>query len=170
MTRVSATVPSILTRVPSVVVLKPHLLLRTASVLALAHALVNAFAGLLSGTSENKEEVVVLTAMKALQFDAMGSLRTYWDFYFGFGLLLTINLLLLSMLMWQLASLEKAESALARTLTASVCLAFVAFALVSARYFFIAQVLIEAAIALLLGLAYAYSGRRAPAHQPSSRS
>lgn len=152
--------------------MKPHLLLRAASVLTLAHALLNAFTGLLSGTSENNEEVVVLNSMKTLKFDAMGSLRTYWDFYFGFGLFLTVNLLLLSVLMWQLASLEETKSAMARPLVASMCLAFVAFAVASAQYFFIAPVLIEAAIALLLGLAYAYSRRRslAVAPRPPERS
>ena len=94
--------------------MKPHVLLRMASALTLAHALLNSFAGLLSGTSKNQEEVSLLNAMKALHFDAMGSLRTYWDFYFGFGLFLTVNLLLLSALLWHLASLVKVEPAIAR--------------------------------------------------------
>jgi hypothetical protein len=91
--------------------MKPQTLLRSASVLTLAHALLISFAGLLSGTSKNQDEVSLLSAMKALQFDAMGSLRTYWDFYLGFGLFLTLNLLLLAVLLWQLASLVKTEPA-----------------------------------------------------------
>jgi hypothetical protein len=83
----------------------------------LGHALLNAFAGLLSGTSKNDEEVALLDAMKALHFDAMGSLRTYWDFNFGFGLFLTVNLLLLSALLCQLASVVKTEPRLASSST-----------------------------------------------------
>jgi hypothetical protein len=79
--------------------MKPQTLLRTASVLTLAHAILNSFAGLLSGTSKNQDEMSLLKAMKALQFDAMGSLRTYWDFYFGFGQFLTVNLLLIAVLL-----------------------------------------------------------------------
>ena len=139
--------------------MKSQILLRAASALTLAHALLNSFAGLLSGTSKSQEEVSILNAMKALHFDAMGSLRTYWDFYFGFGLFLTVNLLLLSALMWQLASLVKAEPEMARPFVGLLCFAFLGFAVLSWLYFFFAPVVIEGIIALLLGLAFA-SARR----------
>ena len=139
--------------------MKPQVLLRAASVLTLAHALLNSFAGLLSGTSKNQEEASLLTAMKSLHFDAMGSLRTYWDFYFGFGLFLTVNLLFLSALMWHLAALVKAESAIARPFVGLLCIAFLAFAVLSWQFFFIAPVVIEGIIAVLLGLAFASSQR-----------
>ncbi|MFN0194767.1 MAG: LIC_13387 family protein [Aestuariivirga sp.] len=138
---------------------KPHILLRTASVLSLLHALLNTFAGLLSGTSGNQEEVAVLNAMKTVQFDAMGSLRTYWDFYFGFGLFLTLNLLLIFALLWQLASLAKTAPAIARPFIGSFCIAFAAFAILSGLYFFIAPLILEILIAVLLGLAYACARR-----------
>ena len=137
----------------------PHILLRSTSLLSLLHAVLNTFAGLLSGTSGNQEEVAVLTAMKTLQFDAMGSLRTYWDFYFGFGLFLTVNLLLASGLLWQLASLAKAEPAMARPFIASFCIAFAAFAVLSGLYFLIAPLILEILIAVILGLAYAHARR-----------
>ena len=127
--------------------------------LTLAHALLNTFAGLLSGTSKNQEEVALLNAMKALHFDAMGSLRTYWDFYYGFGLFLTVNLLLLSALLWRLASLVRVEPATARPFVGLLCIAFFAFAVLSWLYFFIAPLVVEAMVALLLGLAYASSRR-----------
>ena len=139
--------------------MKPDVLLRAASVLTLAHGLLNTFAGLLSGTSKNQDEVRLLNAMKALHFDAMGSLRTYWDFYFGFGLFLTVSLLLLSVLLWQLASLAKAEPAMARPFVASLFIAFLAFAVLSWMYFFVAPLIIEGMVALLLGFAYASSRR-----------
>jgi hypothetical protein len=138
---------------------KPTILLRSASILALGHAVLNTFAGLLSGTSKNQEEVALLNAMKALHFDAMGSLRTYWDFYFGFGLFLTVNLLLLSALLWHLAAVVKTEPAMARPFIGLLCVAFLAFAVLSGVYFFIAPLIIEGMIAVLLGLAYCISRR-----------
>jgi hypothetical protein len=138
---------------------KPLILLRSASVLTLGHALLNTFAGLLSGTSKHQEEVTVLNAMKALHFDAMGSLRTYWDFYFGFGLFLTVNLLLLSAVLWQLASVVNTEPAIARPFIGLLCIAFLAFAVLSGLYFFIAPLIIEGIVAVLLGLAYRISRR-----------
>jgi hypothetical protein len=116
--------------------MNPNLLLRVAAALTFAHAMLNTFAGLLSGTSKNQEEVLLLNAMKALHFDALGSLRSYWDFYFGFGLFLTVNLLLLAVMMWQLASLAKVEQALARPFIGVVCIAFLVFAILSWLYFF----------------------------------
>jgi hypothetical protein len=136
-------------------VMQPRLLLRMSAVLTLVHALLNTFAGLLSGASRSQDEMAVLNAMKALRFDAMGSLRTYWDFYFGFGLFLTVSLLLLSRLMWQLAALVDAEPGKVRPLIAALCIGFLAFAVLSALFFFIAPVAIELVVATLLGLAYA---------------
>ena len=133
-------------------ILKPYVLLRAASFLSMLHALLNTFAGLLSGTSSNQKEVAVLNAMKALQFDAMGSLRTYWDFYFGFGLFLTLNLLLISALLWQLASLVKTEPAIARPFIGLFCIAFVAFAILSGLYFFMAPLILEMFVAIILWL------------------
>jgi hypothetical protein len=140
--------------------LKPHVLLRAASILALLHALLNTFAGLLSGTSDNQAEVAVLNAMKALRFNAMGSSRTYWDFYFGFGLFLTVSMVLISALLWQIASLAKGEAAVARPFVGSICAAFIAFAIVSGLYFFIAPLVLEIVIAIILGLAFAELPRR----------
>lgn len=135
--------------------MRPRLLLRTAAVLTLVHALLNTFAGLLSGASKSQDEMAVLSAMKVLRFDAMGSLRTYWDFYFGFGLFLSVSLLLLSVLLWQLAALVDAEPRQVRPLVAALCIGFLAFAVLSWLFFFIAPVAIEVVIAVLLGLAYA---------------
>ena len=137
--------------------MKPHILLRTASALTLIHALLNSFAGLLSGTSSNPKEVAILDAMKALRFDAMGSMRTYWDFYFGFGLFLTVSLLGLSVQMWLLATLVKTHPAMARPFIGWLCLGFLVFAVLSSLYFFIAPIIIEVTIALLLALTYVSS-------------
>ena len=123
--------------------MNPNLLLRVAAVLTFAHAMLNTFAGLLSGTSKNQAEVLLLDTMKALHFDAMGSLRTYWDFYFGFGLFLTVNLLLLSALMWRLASVAKVNRDLTRPFIGMLCIAFMAFAILSWFYFFIAPVVMS---------------------------
>jgi hypothetical protein len=138
---------------PASAPMKARTLLRTASVLTLVPALLNAFAGLLSGTSNAQDETAVLGAMKALRFDAMGSMRTYWDFYFGFGVFLSANLILLSAVMWQLATLAETAPGSARTFIGLLCIGFVVFAALSSLYFFVAPVVIELMIAVVLGLA-----------------
>ena len=142
------------------VMFSPYSLLRLASILSLVHMVLNTFAGLLSGTSRNREERAVLESMKAVEFDAMGSLRTYWDFYFGFGMFLTVSLLLISILLWQLASVAQTEPALARPFVGSICIAFVAFSMLSGLYFFIAPLLFDMVIAIILGTAFVLLPRR----------
>jgi len=134
--------------------MKPHVLLRAASVLTFVHAALHTFGGLLRAPMHGPREVELLNAMKAFQFDAMGSLRTYWDFYMGFGLFVSIGLVLQAVLMWQLASLVKVDPSKARPLIASLCLAFIAIAVLSWAYFFIAPLATELLIAVLLGVAY----------------
>jgi hypothetical protein len=141
--------------------MKPQILLRSASVLALIHAALHTFGGLLSAPSHGQEEVTLLTAMKSFHMDVMGSLRTYWDFYFGFGLFLTVSLVVLAVFLWQLAALAKTEPTKARPFIGTLCAAFVAFVILSWCYFFVAPLVTEAVIAILIGLAYASSRQAA---------
>lgn len=141
--------------------MKPRILLRVASVLTLVHAILHTFGGLLSPPSHGPEELTVLTAMKAFRFDAMGSLRSYWDFYLGFGLFLTVTLILISVLLWQLAALVRVSPASARPLIASLFACFAAFAVLSWMYFFIAPLVTELVIGICIGLAYISSRQTA---------
>jgi len=134
--------------------MKPHVLLRAASLLTLIHAVLHTFGGLLHAPSRGPKEAELLSAMKAFQFDAMGSLRTYWDFYLGFGLFVTVSLVLLAVLMWQLGSLVKVDPAKARPFIASLTVAFIAIAVLSWAFFFVAPLVTEVLIAVLLGVAY----------------
>ena len=47
----------------------------------------------------------MIGAMKSAKFQTQGMERTYWDFYVGFGLFVTVFLFLAAALAWQLGSL-----------------------------------------------------------------
>jgi hypothetical protein len=47
------------------------------------------------------------SAMRTSQFHVVGFSRTYWDFYVGFGLFISVFLLLAAILAWQLGGLPK---------------------------------------------------------------
>jgi hypothetical protein len=143
--------------------MKPRILLRSAAILTLIHAVLHTFGGLLSEPSHGPEEIAVLNTMKSLQFDFMGSPRTYWDFYFGFGLFLTVSLLLQAVLLWQLASLAKSDPAKASPFIAALLVAFIAAVVLSWRFFFIAPLVMEVIIAILIGLAYVLTKPRGAA-------
>ena len=44
---------------------------------------------------------VDISAMKTTRFPILGFSRTYWDFYVGFGLFVSVFLLLAALLAWQ---------------------------------------------------------------------
>jgi hypothetical protein len=130
---------------------KPTLWLRIAAVLALLNA-VGHTAGLLSKPGAPEAQAAI-QAMQSHQFDAMGSMRTYWDFYYGFSLIITVTLLLVAVLSWQLAAMAKAEPARVLPLIASLCAATITFAILSWIYLFAAPTVTITAISACLVVA-----------------
>jgi len=103
-------------------------------------------------------EMAVVEAMKTQRFVAAGFLRTYWDFYFGFGVAIIGYLLVQAVILWQLAALAKTEASRIRPIIASLGLAFVVNAVIAVMYFFLAPVILAAAVAICLGLAFLSAG------------
>jgi len=143
--------------------MNPSLLLRIASALALIHFAGHTFGGMLSGPTHGPEEIAVLETMKAHRFDFMGSLRSYWDFWFGLGMLVSVNLLIQAVVFWQLATLAKVEPRRASPLIASFLVTYLAMAALAWRYFFIGPVIVELAIVACLGFAFYFCIRRTSA-------
>jgi len=70
----------------------PSVFLRSASVITLLFAAGHAMGAVDSWSPSG--ETAVLGAMRSFHFDVMGTTRTYLDFYLGFGLYITVLLLL----------------------------------------------------------------------------
>jgi hypothetical protein len=143
--------------------MKPVMYLRTASLLTLLHAVLHTIGGVFGKPDPGPQQAAV-AAMKANQFPLMGMTRSYWDFYMGMGLALTISLTIVAIVFWQLSSLAKTDSYRLRPIYATFLLAFVAFAVNSYIYFFAAPVVVELMIALCLGMAI-FTSRSATARQ-----
>src|ERR1700722_20072980 len=47
----------------------------------------------------------LVQSMQSIHFDAYGSERSYWDFFMGFGLVVTALLVLASIVAWQFGGL-----------------------------------------------------------------
>ena len=88
----------------------------------------------------------MIGGMKSARFQAQGMERTYWDFYVGFGLFVTVFLLLAAALAWQLGSLPPPVLAQMRSLSWIVTLAFAVVLFLSWRYFFLAPMVFSAVI------------------------
>jgi hypothetical protein len=110
-------------------------------------------------------EAPVLEAMKAHSFDVLGSNRTYWDLYFGFGVIISAYLLVQAVVLWQLGSLAKREPAQVRAIVASFLVAFIVNAFLSWKYFFVVPLINAILISVCLALALVFAGRSKAAQQ-----
>jgi hypothetical protein len=104
----------------------------------------------------------VIREMQSKRFDVLGSSRTYWDFYIGFGLFVSVFLLFLALLTWQLAGLAAATRASMRAIAWSLVICFGALVILSIRYFFIIPTVFSILILLCLTAAAWLSARTDP--------
>jgi hypothetical protein len=147
--------------------MKPSLLLRIASILALLLAAGHTSGGLSFWSPAGETEV--LRAMRSFHFDAAGVSRTYLDFYLGFGFISGIYLLLQAVVFWQLASIARTDAFRVRPLIGSFLLANVVSAFLAWRFIFFLPVVSFGVIAACLGIAFYSSGKSRADHSASAR-
>jgi hypothetical protein len=126
--------------------------LRVSSVIALLFALGHASGGLQYWSPMG--DTPVLQAMRGSPFDIMGTKRTYFDFYMGFGLSLSVAQLMLAILLWQLSTLARTNALGVRPMIAVIALATIATGVVAWHFIFLLPVLF--CLALVGSLAVAY--------------
>ena len=95
----------------------------------------------------------LISQLRSTRFDVQGFGRSYWDFFTGFGLFVTILLLFASIVSWQLGGLPKESLSSMRLTTWGLAVTFVIATFLSYRYFFIIPVVFSAVVAVLLILA-----------------
>jgi hypothetical protein len=93
------------------------------------------------------------SAMRSGHFQLLGFTRTYWDFYLGFGLIISVFLLLAAILAWQLGSLPKQSPPPWRATAWALALTFVALTVLNCMYFFTIPIVFSAVIAMCLTVA-----------------
>lgn len=128
--------------------------LRAASVVATLQFVAHSAMFLSAKATHGPVEVAVVEAMRSHQFLFDGSLRSYWDMYFGYGLFAAFNCLVEAVLFWQLATLAKTGAVLVRPIVALFCIANLGYALLVLRYFFVVPLIPDVAIAACLALAW----------------
>jgi hypothetical protein len=139
--------------------MKAPLLLRIASIISVLFATGHTLGGRKSWSPAGETDV--LRAMKTVSYHVMGVDRTFWNFYAGFGLTLSVYLLLQAVLLWQLATIAKDEPHRVRPLVASFFLATIASGLIAWKLIFAVPVVFSGVLAACLALAYVAAGRQA---------
>jgi hypothetical protein len=140
--------------------MNPRIWLRVAAVLTLVHAVLHTIGGVY-GSGPPGPATVAETAMKANTFIAFGNLRSFWMFYHGMGLAVTVFLTFGAVIFWLLGDLISVVGARLRPILITFAAGYVAFAVVSWRYFFLAPVVTELLIAACLLVAFIGLGHRA---------
>ena len=145
--------------------MKPTLFLRIAAVLTLIHSVLHTIGGVFSSPDPGIS-ATTWAAMKANSFPVFGLTRSYFMFYRGLGLGITIFLTAEAIVFWQLGTLAKTDAPRLRPVMATFMVAYLVFAANSCLYFFYFPVIVEIVIAACLGMAIA----TAKAGQPASSS
>ena len=106
--------------------MKPGVLTRAASILVFIHAVMHTIGGVF-GHQQPGPQTIAVEAMKSNQFLLMGHVRSFWDFYRGKGLGISISLTAEAIIRWQLASLANTNDRLARPMLITLASAYAAF-------------------------------------------
>jgi hypothetical protein len=138
-------------------------LLRIAAIVSLLYCFGHS-AGFPWTPSPGGQRDAVVQLMQSFQFDVFGSNRSYWDFFQGFGLTLSVFQLLESVVLWLLAGLASAAPERARPFVLVFFVASIAQLLLVLRFFFLPPIVLSAGLTICLGLAaWALQPRPAPA-------
>ena len=128
------------------------LLLRIASVISLLFTVGHTMGGLRKWSPMGDNPV--LKAMSDVRLDTMGTNRSYLDFFMGFGWTISVSMLMQTVLLWQLASLARTDSARLRPMIAVIALATVASGVIAWRFIFPVPAMFSGVLAIALALAY----------------
>lgn len=135
------------------------LLLRIASIIALLFAVGHSMGAPWTPANESAAASVV-QAMKSVSFDALGSNRTYWEFYFGFGVSISIYLFVQAAILWFLATIAKTQPSAVRPIVVVLLLAYCANVYITWRYFFVVPLVLSIVMVACLSLALIASRSR----------
>jgi len=117
--------------------------------------------GTIHAVTTAPEEAAVIAGMQGYRVPVMGFLRTYWEFYRGFSISITVLLATLAVIAWLLATLSRRNPREALPLGVTLLLACVAQAIVSVVYFFTAPIVMSVAAVVCAGMGVALVARDA---------
>ena len=138
--------------------MKSVLWLRIAAGLTTVQLIGHTFGFVLAGPTQGAEEVALRDAMRGYRVNAMGMQRTYWDFYFGSGWIITAFLATLVVVIWCTARIARESPTRARPLVGSLAIGYAAVTAICAVFFITAPIVIAAAITASLVAAFVATG------------
>lgn len=137
--------------------MKPAIFYRIASVLLLLFAALHTFGFRQVDPGWGVDSLIHL--MRSIHFDLMGSSRTYWDLFVGFGFLFSVFLVFTAVLAWQMGGLPYQALASMRGIAWALVICFVAVTIVCLRFAFIVPTVFSVLILFCLSAAARLSAK-----------
>ncbi len=134
-------------------------LLRIAAVIAFVQFAAHTALFLTFVPHHGAEEEGVIAAMRSHHFLFGGMSRSYWDFYYGYGLLAAVVVLAEAALFWCLAVIATEAPRRTRPIIALFLLYNLTHAAILARYFFPLPIMMDGIVAVTLLWAHVAAGR-----------
>jgi len=106
--------------------------------------------GMLSQKSLGPASDAVFASMKAVHFNFNGADATWYGFWFGFGLTLSVMLLFSAILAWQLDKVPPDGWPLVSVIAWAFAASQLASAILAFKYFFLGPAILSLAVAVLL--------------------
>ena len=127
----------------------PVVLIRASSILV-----VLLMAGHLSAypwaANHGPQEIQLIDSMKSVGFEFLGERSTYWNLYFGWGIVVAVLLLTLSSTLWLLSDLVRLAPRRVGVITGIISANCLVGAYLSYRYFYVPPFLFYLAIWIVL--------------------
>jgi len=116
--------------------MKPWIWLRALAILLAVFAVGHTLGTAAPKVTRGPGEAVVFAAMQDFRFPVMGFERTYWEFYRGFALIISLQLLLMMAFAWQVGTISRHSRRLALPLAITLQLGCVGLAILGWMFFF----------------------------------
>jgi hypothetical protein len=143
--------------------------LRTTAVIAGIQAIGHAALFLSARPTHGPDEVAVISAMRSQSFNFGGfAPHTYWDMYFGYGLLAVVFAAFLATLLWILSEMTS-DARSARRAIVLTALTVTVHAVIVTRYFFLVPFVFDIAVIVGLGITLLLSVRQKPLPRTAER-
>jgi hypothetical protein len=136
--------------------MKLSTLLRITAIVAVIQFIGHATLFITAVPTHGQEEVNLIEVMKSHLFNLGGfKLHSYWDLYFGYGLMAAFTVFIEAILFWLLSNIVKATPIVIRPTAALFILANIGHAILLWMYFsFLLPIAFDLIIIILLGLAF----------------
>jgi hypothetical protein len=132
---------------------KASIILRVAAVLALLQCIAHGLLHISYSPNHGPAEQALVSDMKVESFKFGGFERTYWGFYFGYGLMVVLTCLVQAVAIWVFARMAASRSREVAPLVALYAVAYALHGWLAWHYFFLKPVLFDVLIAAALSIA-----------------